>query len=359
MSCHRSCLHLLLALSFVGLTLACNRARNDGADAESRESSSNNANTPPGIGDPRNLVESRESPYNNIYVYRTGTTLSMTFGYNQQIYTESICNTLDERDLPVPYTRFMTSSLMYPKQINSILEIGSGGGRVAWYLHRFLPDAQITTVELDPVVVELSHKYFGIREEPNFHEITRDGRIFLADSKAKYDVIMIDAYRGPFVPFHMLTKEFYQIVAQHLTEGGVVAQNVEPSTLLFDSDVNTLHEVFSHIEFYDASGSDVGGNVVLIAHNGPEVGFSGLSSAAENLQSKYSLRYDLRQMLAHRFELKTVMVGQKSTFDVMDQTGRSTAGIDENAKVLTDDFAPVESLRAIEKHNRKWGKPAQ
>jgi len=283
----------------------------------------------------------------------------MTFGYNHQIYTESTCNTLDERELPVPYTRFMTTSLMYPKKINSILEIGSGGGRVAWYLHRFLPNAQITTVELDPTVVELSHKYFGIKEEPGFHEVARDGRIFLAGSKAKYDIIMIDAYRGPFVPFHMLTREFYQIVAQHLADGGVVAQNVEPSTLLFDSDVNTLHEVFSQIEFYDASGTDVGGNVVLIAYNGPGFSISDLSTAAEKLQSTYGLRYDLRQMLTHRFGLKTVMVGDKHTFDVVDQTGKSTAGINENAKVLTDDFAPVDSLKAIENHNRKWGTPAQ
>lgn len=302
----------------------------------------------------RTLVESRESSYNNIYVYRSGTHLSMTFGYNQKIYTESIYNTTDERDLPVPYTQFMTASLMYPKKINSILEIGSGGGRIGWYLHRFLPEAQITTVELDPAVVDLAHKYFGIREETNYHEVTRDGRIFLADSKAKYDIILIDAYRGPFVPFHLLTKEFYRIVEQHLYDSGVLAQNVEPSTMLFDADVNTLHEVFSQIEFYDASGSDSGGNVALIAYNGPARTAADLSAAAEKIQSRYALRYDPRQMLWHHFGLKPVLLGQKITYDVVDQSGKSTAGIDENAHVLTDDFAPVESLKAIENHNKRW-----
>jgi len=355
-------LHLLLVCFALSLLVSC---ADSGAGSTATEKAAGaervtkGAADNPNATDTRNLLESRESPYNNVYVYRTGTNLSMTFGYNQKIYTESVYNTLDERDLPVPYTRFMTAALLYPKKINSVLEIGSGGGRVAWYLHKFLPNTAITTVELDPTVVELAHKYFGIREEPNFHIVTRDGRLFLAGSKMKYDVILIDAYRGPFVPFHMLTKEFYKIVEQHLADGGVVAQNIEPATMLFDSDVNTLHEVFSQIEFYDASGSTTGGNVVMMAYNDQAHSVSELSGQAEKLQSTYKLRYDLGQMLAHRFGLKTVMVGQKTTFDVVDQSGKSTAGINENAKVLTDDFAPVESLKAIEKHNTKWTATSQ
>lgn len=298
----------------------------------------------------RVLVESRESVYNNIYVYRTGTYVSMTFGHNQDLFEESRCNTSDDRELPIPYTQFMTASLIYPNKINSILEIGSGGGRTAWYLHRFLPKVHITTVELDPAVVELSHKYFGIKDEPNFRAIARDGRLFLAGSKDKYDVILIDAYRGPFVPFHLLTTEFYQIVKRHLAKGGVIAENVEPKTMLFDSAVKTLHAVFPQVEFYDASGDNVGGNVVMIAYDGDELSGSDLHRMAETHQSDYRLRYDLQQMLPHRFLLKPV----GSSFDVVNQAGQGTAGIADNAKVLTDDFAPVESLKAIARHNQKW-----
>ena len=202
----------------------------------------------------RTLVNSRESLYNNIYVYREGPYVSMTFGYNRRIYTESVYNTLDDRDLPVPYTRYMTESLIYAKNIHSILEIGFGGGRTSWYLHRFLPNVSVTSVELDPAVVALSRKYFGIRDEPNFQVVNRDGRIFLSESKDKYDIILIDAYRGPFVPFHLLTKEFYQLVKSHLAEGGVVAQNIEPSTMLFNSAVKTIHAVFPQLDFYRRRG---------------------------------------------------------------------------------------------------------
>ncbi len=280
----------------------------------------------------RKLLESRESVYNNIYVYQEGNYVSMTFGYNRRIYTESVYNTRDDRDLPVPYTQFMTASLIYPKKINSMLEIGFGGGRTAWYLHRFLPNVSITSVELDPAVVDLARKYFGIRDEPKFQVINRDGRIFLTNSKERYDVILIDAYRGPFVPFHLLTKEFYQLVNDHLAEGGVVAQNIEPSTMLFDSAVKTLSAVFPQLEFYLADG-----NVVTIAYSGQARSSDDLRRMAEAREGAFHLRYDLRQMLTKRRRLAPDM-----------------GVIDAKAKVLTDDFAPVEALKAIGQHNRKW-----
>jgi len=283
----------------------------------------------------RKLLESRESLYNNIYVYSTGADVSMTFGYNRRLYTESIYNTLDDRDMPVLYTRYMTASLIYPEKIHSILEIGFGGGRTAWYLHSFLPDVPVTSVELDPDVIALAHKYFGIRDEANFHVVQEDGRTFLSHTKDKYDIILIDAYRGPFVPFHLLTKEFYQSVKDHLADGGVVAQNIEPTTMLFDSAIATIRSVFPQLDFYVADQ-----NVVTIAYEGNKLSKDDLLRKAGQRQDDLHVRYDLRSMLA-----------QRRTVAPMDGT------IDGNAKILTDDFAPVETLKAIESHNRKWQEP--
>jgi len=282
--------------------------------------------------DSRNLLESKESLYNNIYVYEQPPYVSMTFGHNRRIYTESVYNTRDDRDLPVEYTRFMTASLMYAKDLHSVLEIGFGGGRTSWYLHRFLPNVQVTSVELDPTVVELARKYFGIKEEPNFQVVNRDGRLFLQESKEHYDLILIDAYRGPFVPFHLLTKEFYQIVKEHLADGGVVAQNVEPSTMLFDSAVKTINAVFPQLDFYRADG-----NIVTVAYDGAERKPEDLAGVARDRDKAYGLRYSLLEMLSQRRHIQIA--------------GGNV--IDPNAKVLTDDFAPVETLKNIERHNRK------
>jgi len=280
----------------------------------------------------RNLLESKESLYNNIYVYEQPPYVSMTFGHNRKIYTESVYNTRDDRDLPVAYTRFMTASLMYAKDVHSILEIGFGGGRTSWYLHKFLPNVSVTSVELDPTVVQLARKYFGIKEEPNFQVATRDGRLFLSESKERYDLILIDAYRGPFVPFHLLTKEFYQIVKDHLADGGVVAQNVEPSTMLFDAAIKTISVVFPQLDFYRADG-----NIVTVAYEGPERKPEDLASFARDRDKAYGLRYSLIEMLSERRRIQI--------------DGGNV--IDASAKVLTDDFAPVETLKNIERHNRK------
>jgi len=283
--------------------------------------------------DERQLVESKESLYNNIYVYKQGDYYAMTFGYNRKIYTESIYNSKDDRDLPVTYTRYMTASLIYAKDVHSILEIGFGGGRTSWYLHRFLPGVSVTSVELDPDVAALAKKYFGIKDEPNFHLVNQDGRLFLKQSKDKYDIILVDAYRGPFVPFHLLTEEFYQLVKDHLTPGGVVGQNVEPSTMLFDSAVKTIQSVFPQTDFYVAEG-----NVVTIAYDGPPRDPAELAKSAKQRQLELNLRYQLPAMLAQR-------------------RGLDPKTLDAGAKLLTDDFAPVEALKAIENHNRKWPDP--
>lgn len=283
----------------------------------------------------RTLVEERESVYNSIFVYRQGPYLSMTFGRNRALYTESVCNPADERELPVAYTRFMTMSLAYARNVRSILEIGFGGGRTAWYLHRALPEARITSVELDPAVVDLAHKYFGVRDDENFRAVTQDGRLFLFGSSERYDIILIDAYRGPFVPFHLTTREFYELVKAHLAEGGIVAENIEPTTLLFDSVAKTVAAVFPHVDLFYAQG-----NVVTLAYPGETRDAAALERAAGERQAALGLRYDLRDMLKERIPYgpRIVSEGPQPT-------------------MLTDDFAPVEALRAIEVHNRQWPKP--
>jgi spermidine synthase len=280
----------------------------------------------------KRLLENKESLYNNIYVYKQDQFVSMNFGFNRRLYTETIVDTADPLDLPVVYTRYMTVGLVYTDHADSMLEIGFGGGSTAGYLHRSLPQDQVTSVELDPVIVGIAEKYFAARPDKTFHVVVSDGRLFLRNSSDSYDMILVDAYRGPFVPFHLLTKEFYQLARSHLRAGGVLVQNVEPSTMLFDSATRTIGAVFPALDFYPAEG-----NIVTVAYQGARLTDSDLAARAETQQAKYHLRYDLPTLIkARRF------------------LAPGDATVNRNAKVLTDDFAPVEALKAIEQHNRKW-----
>ena len=273
------------------------------------------------------LVTKVESLYNDIYLYRQANGYYMlSFGAKRLRYVESVVNPDDELELPVYYTQSMTAGLAYASALDSAAIIGLGGGRTAWYTHKSVPNLAFTAIELDPDVARIASRYLKVRPEKNFDVEISDGRVYLTRTKAKYDIIMIDAYRGPFVPFHLLTTQFYKLVAQHLEPGGVAVQNVEPSTMLFDSAVATIKSAFQHVVFFRGSG-----NIVILAYNGPEKDEATLQRLAAERQAQYKFRYDLTEILTRRF----------------------TPEWNEATKPLTDDFAPVQYLKAIARHNEK------
>jgi spermidine synthase len=273
------------------------------------------------------LVTRVESLYNDIYLYKqpNGYYL-LSFGAQRLRYVESIINPDDEMELPVYYTQSMTAGLAYPTNLDSAAIIGLGGGRTAWYIHKSVPALAFTAVELDPEVARITQRYLGIHPEKNFAIDVRDGRVYLTRTDKTYDMILVDAYRGPFVPFHLLTTEFYKLVASRLKPGGVAVQNVEPTTMLFDSAAATISAAFDHVDFYRGEG-----NIVIVAYNGPLKDEATLKRQAAERQQTYGFRYDLSGILDRRF----------------------TPDWNSETRPLTDDFAPVEYLKAIDRHNAR------
>ena len=270
-------------------------------------------------------VEARESQYSTIYIARNNGVYSMVFGINQTLFTESLYNPATPRELPVEYTRYMTAAVAYPPAVNNVLEIGLGGGTTAQYLHLHMPAANITCVEIDKEVIALATKYFAFKPDARLRAVEEDGRRFFARDRARYDVIMVDAYRGTFVPFHLLTREFFTIVKSRLTPGGVVAQNIEPCTMLYPAAVNTLRAVFANVELYEASG-----NVVAIAYDGPERTSAALGARATAMQRSYHFHHSLPALLGARRIVRRDMA---------------------NGRVLVDDFAPAEALAGVARGN--------
>lgn len=273
------------------------------------------------------LVERTDSEYNTIFVERNANMLYMAFGYRRNRYVESMLDLDDLGALPVVYTRYMSVAAAYlPNDVTRIAMVGLGGGRTISYLVDAMTDVKADVAELDPSVIRLAKTYFNVRETDRLRIYDRDGRVFLAQTKEQYDMVLVDAYRGPFVPFHLTTAEFYRQAKSKLRPGGVVAQNVEPTTLLFDSTYATLKSVFNNVDAYEAQG-----NVVLVGYDGPAIDNAELQARAAKLQAKYKFRYNLAELLRPR----------------------NTSVKVANAKVLTDDFAPVEMLKTIERHNQR------
>jgi spermidine synthase len=112
------------------------------------------------------------------------------------------------------------------RPLRRVAILGNAGGTTARALGVYYPKARVDGVELDPAVTRVGREYFGLGDNPRLTVHTADARPFLRSTDARYDLIVVDAYRQPYVPFYLATREFFQLVREHLTPGGVVALNV-------------------------------------------------------------------------------------------------------------------------------------
>ncbi|HNH85500.1 MAG TPA: fused MFS/spermidine synthase, partial [Solirubrobacterales bacterium] len=127
--------------------------------------------------------------------------------------------------------------------------LGNAAGTVARAYGHFYPGTKIDAVEIDGKVTEVGRKYFGL-DNPNMEVHTEDARPWLEAADPVYDVIMVDAYHQPYIPFYMATKEFFELVRDRLRPGGVVLINVghpENSDALEENLTATLEEALPEV----------------------------------------------------------------------------------------------------------------
>jgi spermidine synthase len=195
--------------------------------------------------------------------------------------------------------------------------IGLAGGTIAWQYTAAYGPIPIDGVEIDPQVVEVGRRYFGMNE-PNLNVVVADGRTWLATAPGRYDVIGIDAYRQPYVPFHLTTVEFFRDVRDHLTDNGVAVINVvrtDRDLRLVDALASTMRRVFANVYVIDVP--DVFNSLVI-----GTVQPSSLTNYADNVTR-------LRNPLL-------LNVAQRAAGHVREFRG--------TGPVFTDDLAPVEEM---------------
>jgi spermidine synthase len=222
----------------------------------------------------------------------------------------------------------MTIATIYPEAPRKILMLGLGGGSISTYLGRFMPEAAIMTVEIDPGVITAAKTYFGLRETERMRYRAGDGRVFLNRNSELYDLILLDAYRGGYVPFHLLTRQFYTLVKQRLAPGGAAAFNVHDGSKLYASTVKTLGEVFAALDLYPTGL----GEVIAIG-SASRLDVETLERRAAALQKQHGFRFSLPEILQRRIDKP-----------------QSHAA---NGEVITDDFAPADVYDVMGKDPRR------
>ena len=133
--------------------------------------------------------------------------------------------------------------------------LGNAGGTTARALGAFYPQTRVDGVELDPEVTATARRFFGLADNPRLRVFDADARPYLRRTDARYDLIFVDAYRPPYVPFYLATREFFQLARDRLAPGGAVAMNVATvpgDHRLADGIAGTLATVFPQVVAWQA-----------------------------------------------------------------------------------------------------------
>ena len=123
---------------------------------------------------------------------------------------------------------FLTTPPLVGRPVTRVAVLGNAAGTTARAMGVYYPQAVIDGVEIDPEVSRTGAALLGLTDNPNLRVVTADARPYLETlpPETLYDIIMIDAYRQPYVPFYLATREFFRLVSERLAPDGVIAMNV-------------------------------------------------------------------------------------------------------------------------------------
>ncbi len=252
--------------------------------------------------------------------------------WRTSVYRESAVDLSQPSRLVVPYTNFIAASAIFHSAPKDVLMIGLGGGGFNQFFAKAFPSASLETVELDPAVFTAAHQYLGFKTSDKNKVCILDGRMFLRRSSSIYNWIILDAFRGGFVPPHLKTVEFYKLAKLHLSGDGIFIANVHSDTALFASDLRTIQTVFPQVGFFDVK---ITPNAVMVAANFKTPAFADMLKQSSQLQFNETFRQNV---------------------NIPSATGAfrmGTTAVNDRAPVLTDDFSPTEFLEAVKTNNAR------
>ncbi len=265
------------------------------------------------------LVQAVESRHNYISVVDVGGERQLRVNDGFAVQSVSLrSGRLPLRDV---WAYYALAPSWAARPVESVLLLGMGGGTAAEIYRRLYPDARITGVEIDPAMVKAGEEHLGL-DLSGIDVRIEDARTFAARGahfRAQHDVIILDAFQFPYIPFQLATREFFLDLADCLAPGGVLMVNVgrhRDHRAVVHAVTRTLSSVFPHVQSADPPNHS--NTIVVATRHAPDraVGLSGLARPASSA-------------LAPLAPLARAM---------------RPASWPDSAPLLTDDHAPVEWL---------------
>jgi predicted membrane-bound spermidine synthase len=256
------------------------------------------------------------------------------------IYRTRFRDTGDPMDLLTgggPWDYFAVTPYFFPdrdpQQVKSLAMLGSAAGTVPkQFLALYGDTIRIDAVEIDQGIIDVGRKYFDMQDGdprfPNFIVHHDDARFWLATADEQYDVIAMDAYHQPYIPFHLTTVEFFQEVKARLSDDGVAVVNAgrPPSgdDRLVNAIASTMRAVYPQVFIIDTAGFS---NAIVVGVNRP-VG-DGVANFAAN---------------ARRIQTPALRTVMEWALTRGRGPVREFTPQDAQFAPFTDDHAPVEQL---------------
>jgi spermidine synthase len=231
-----------------------------------------------------------------------------------------------QTDFYGPWEQFLAAPFFNPApfepgDVKRIAIVGLAAGTLSRQATQVFGAVPIDGYEIDPEIIDVGREFFDMNQ-PNLNAIAEDGRLGLRRSQERYTIIAVDAYRPPYIPWHLTTQEFFQIAYDHLDENGVLVINVGRSPTdrrLLDGLVGTIQSVFPSVYVMDIPNTF---NSMIYATRQPTV----IQNLYDNLVHLYTQGDAVDPLLKRAVEW--VVMYQQPTPD--------------SQVVFTDDWAPIE-----------------
>ncbi|AJM91607.1 spermidine synthase [Nitrosopumilus piranensis] len=201
------------------------------------------------------------------------------FGDNRSLYLDGLrhssMNMRDPLDLVIDYTEYFHLGMMFNPAAKDILFVGGGGFSGPKNFLALYPDVKIDVIEIDSDVIDAAKNYFNLESNPRLQIFNDDARKHLSMFDKKYDLIILDAYATNYVPYHLMTHEFFQTLEKRLEPNGVVVSNLLGSiegnnSPLVRSIYKTMKETFPVSYIFPTESEPIFlQNIMIVSSNQP------------------------------------------------------------------------------------------
>lgn len=183
------------------------------------------------------------NPANHVkpFVYESATSKALHFSMHE---IQSRMALHDPYALDLEYTRTMMGFLLLQPAPKRIAMVGLGGGSLAKYCHRHLPDASIQVAEINPHVIALRDEFHVPGDGARFEVLHADGATFVRDAAPGADVLVVDGFTSDGLPARLCSQRFYDDCEQMLAADGVLVVNLHCGHRHYPTWVERLRRAF-------------------------------------------------------------------------------------------------------------------